>query len=283
MKKIATIIVTYNGEKWMNRCLDSVVKSTYPSDIFVVDNCSDDDTLAIVKKYPVNLQILPFNAGFGYANNSVLQKLMDSDYDYFFLMNQDIYLEENSLKQIVNFSSNHPETGIIAPIQYDGEGQNIDANFQQYIKLSKEHQTFYETTFCNAAAWLITKECLQKVELFNSYFPHYGEDRNYCERAKYHDFKIAIVKETKVLHDRTQKMSQEKALKLAKIKLLTIFLNPNKTKSQSITSGFINVIGISKYLFKKYNSYTAAFALFKEYLILFKKRTELELEKNKQK
>ena len=283
MKKIATIIVTYNGEKWINRCLDSVLKSTYPTDIYVVDNCSNDDTLALIKSYPVNLEVLHFNAGFGYANNSVLQKLMDSDYDYFFLMNQDIYLEENSLKQIVDFSSNHPETGIIAPIQYDGEGQNIDANFQQYINLSIDKKNFYETTFCNAAAWLITKECLQKVGFFNSYFPHYGEDRNYCERAKYHDFKIAIVKETKVLHDRTQKMTPEKALKLAKIKLLTIFLNPNKTKSQSITSGFINVFGISKYLFKKYSSYTAVFALLKEYFILFKKRNELEFEKNKQK
>lgn len=283
MKKIATIIVTYNGEKWINRCLDSVLKSTYPTDIYVVDNCSNDDTLALIKSYPVNLEVLHFNAGFGYANNSVLQKLMDSDYDYFFLMNQDIYLEGNSLKQIVDFSSNHPETGIIAPIQYDGEGQNIDANFQQYINLSIDKKNFYETTFCNAAAWLITKECLQKVGFFNSYFPHYGEDRNYCERAKYHDFKIAIVKETKVLHDRTQKMTPEKALKLAKIKLLTIFLNPNKTKSQSITSGFINVFGISKYLFKKYSSYTAVFALLKEYFILFKKRNELEFEKNKQK
>ncbi|MDP2455198.1 MULTISPECIES: glycosyltransferase family 2 protein [unclassified Kaistella] len=283
MKKIATIIVTYNGEKWINRCLDSVLKSTYPTDIYVVDNCSNDDTLALIKSYPVNLEVLHFNAGFGYANNSVLQKLMDSDYDYFFLMNQDIYLEENSLKQIVDFSSNHPETGIIAPIQYDGEGQNIDANFQQFINLSIDKKNFYETTFCNAAAWLITKECLQKVGFFNSYFPHYGEDRNYCERAKYHDFKIAIVKETKVLHDRTQKMTPEKALKLAKIKLLTIFLNPNKTKSQSITSGFTNVFGISKYLFKKYSSYTAVFALLKEYFILFKKRNELEFEKNKQK
>ena len=214
---------------------------------------------------------------------SQLKKLMNSDYDYFFLINQDLYLEENSLNQIVDFANNHAEVGIIAPIQYDGEGKNIDTNFQQYLKLSKDKDTYYETSFCNAAAWLITKDCLQKVGLFNSNFPHYGEDRNYCERAKYHQFKIAIVKDTKVLHDRTQKMTTEKAIKLAKIKLLTIFLNPNKTKSQSMTSGLINVFGIGKFLFKKYNSYTSVFELMKEYLILFKKRNVLEIEKNKQK
>lgn len=283
MKKIATIIVTYNGEKWIKKCLNSVVSSGYSTDIFVVDNYSTDQTLFIVKEFPVQLETLNFNAGFGYANNLALKKLQNSDYDYFFLINQDLYLEGNVLEKLVTFATSHPEMGIIAPIQYDGEGKNIDTNFKQYLNLSEEKENFYETNFCNAAAWLLTKECLQKVGLFNINFQHYGEDRNYCERAKYHQFKIAIVKDTKVLHDRTQKMTTEKAIKLAKIKLLTIFLNPNKTKSQSVTSGLINVFGISKFLLKKYNSYTSVFPLMKEYLILFKKRTELELEKNKQK
>lgn len=283
MKKIATIIVTYNGENWIDRCLTSVLRSTHFSDIYVVDNCSTDDTVSMVKNFPVNLEILDFNAGFGYANNVALKKLMDLDYDYFLLINQDIYLEQNTIEKLLSFAESHPEMGIIAPIQFDGEGQNVDTNFGQYIKLSKDKGDYLDTTFCNAAAWLITKNCLQKVGLFNPLFKHYGEDRNYCERSKYHDCKIAIVKNTKVLHDRTQKMTTEKAIKLAKIKLLTIFLDPNKAKSQSITSGLINVLGISKYLFKKYNSYTAVFILTKEYFILFKKRNELELEKNKQK
>lgn len=283
MKKIATIIVTYNGEKWIKKCLDSIVNSPYPTDIFVVDNCSTDQTLSIVKKFPVQIDALNFNSGFGYANNFALKKLMNSGYDYFFLINQDLYLESNVIEKLLNFSESNPEFGIIAPIQFDGEGKNIDTNFQQYIKLSEEKEYFYETSFCNAAAWLITKECLQKVGFFSAYFPHYGEDRNYCERANYHQFKIAIAKDTKVLHDRTQKMTTEKAIKLAKIKLLTIFLNPNKTKSQSITSGLINVFGIGKFLFKKYNSYTSIFELLKEYFVLFKKRNELEIEKNKQK
>jgi len=283
MKKIATIIVTYNGEKWLEQCLKSVLNSTYPSEIFVVDNCSQDKTLEIIKNYGVNLEVLDFNAGFGYANNLVLEKLLNADYDYFFLINQDLYLEKNVLQKLIDFADLHSEAGIIAPIQFDGKGEKIDTNFQQYIKLSEEKDSYFETQFCNAAAWLISKKCLEKVGLFNPLFKHYGEDRNYCERAKYHNFEISIVKDTKVLHDRVQKMTTEKAIKLAKIKLLTIFLNPNKTKSESLTSGFINVFGISKYLLKKYNSYTSIFELMKEYISLFKKRNELEVEKNKQK
>ncbi|KIA88372.1 glycosyltransferase family 2 protein [Kaistella jeonii] len=283
MKKIATIIVTYNGEKWIETCLDSVLKSSYNTDLFIVDNASTDGTLKMVNNFPLYLEKLRFNAGFGYANNVALKELLASNYDYFFLINQDVYLEVNVLEKLLSFAETHPEMGIVAPIQFDGKGEKIDTNFQQYINLSEEKENYFETSFCNAAAWLVSKSCLEMVGLFNPLFQHYGEDRNYCERAKYHQFKIAIVKETKVLHDRDQQMSTEKAIKLAKIKLLTIFLNPTKTKSESLTSGLINVFGISKYLFKKYRSYTSVFELMKEYLVLFKKRNELELEKNKQK
>jgi len=283
MKKTATIIVTYNGEKWIERCLASVVHSTYHSDLFVIDNSSTDRTLNLVKNFPLHLEKLDINAGFGFANNVALKKLENSDYDYFFLINQDVYLEENVLSKLVNFAQKHPEMGIIAPIQFDGTGKNIDANFQQYINLSEDKGDFYSTGFCNAAAWLVTKECLKKVGIFNPNFRHYGEDRNYCERAKYHNLGIAIVKDTKVLHDRSQKMTTEKAVKLAKIKLLTIFLNPNLSQSQSLISGFINVFGISKYLFRKYSSYTSVFALLKEYILHLKKRDHLEQEKNLQK
>lgn len=283
MKKIATIIVTFNGEKWIKKCLETILGSTCSSDIFVVDNCSTDQTISIVKNFPVQLEVLSKNEGFGFANNFILKKLANLDYDYYFLINQDLYVEENTLDQLVEFSENKPDYGIIAPIQFDGKGEKMDTNFQQYIKLSKEKDSYYETLFCNAAAWLLTKKCVETVGIFNENFEHYGEDRNYCERAKFHQFKIGIVKNTKVLHDRIQKMTTEKAIKLAKIKLLTIFLDPNKTKSESLASGFINVFGISKYLFKKYKSYNAVFQLFPEFLRLLKNHTYLEKEKLKQK
>lgn len=220
MKKIATIIVTYNGEKWIERCLETLQKSNYPSEIFVADNLSTDNTLSLVKKYPVHLRVLDFNSGFGYANNLILKELQNSDFDYFFLLNQDVYIEKDTLEKLVDFAENRKNFGIVAPVQFDGKGEKIDANFQQYINLSKDKVDYYVTDFCNAAAWLISKECLLKVGIFNENFRHYGEDRNYCNRVQFHNFEIAILKDAKVSHDRFQDLSKEKSLKLAKIKIL---------------------------------------------------------------
>lgn len=284
MKKVAIIIVTYNGEKLIEKCLKTVLNSTYVADIFVADNASTDSTLSILNKYKNNISIrkLTFNSGFGFANNILLKETLKRDYEYFFLINQDVYCKPNTLENLISFSTYHPEFGIIAPIQFDGNGSEIDSNFKQYIKLSKEKESFYETNFCNAAAWLISKKCIEKVGIFNELFKHYGEDRNYCDRVKFHGFKIAILKSTEVLHDREQKMTPEKALKMAKIKMLTIFLNPNFSKSKSLGTAFYNVFGLGKYILKKYKK-PAFKDLFKEFQTLFKRRNYLELEKNKNK
>lgn len=50
MMKILTIIVSYNFEKWISRCLNSLQASSHPTDIIVIDNCSKDRTVEIIKK-----------------------------------------------------------------------------------------------------------------------------------------------------------------------------------------------------------------------------------------
>lgn len=48
---VLIIIVTYNGEKWIRNCLDSIMNSNYLADIFIVDNASIDNTVAILDLY----------------------------------------------------------------------------------------------------------------------------------------------------------------------------------------------------------------------------------------
>ena len=51
----------------------------------------------------------------------------------------------------------------------------------------------YPLLFVNAAAWLMSVECIKNIGGFDtSLFVHYGEDSNFCQRMKYHDFKIIL-------------------------------------------------------------------------------------------
>ena len=59
--------------------------------------------------------------------------------------------------------------------------------------------------FVNAAAWLISKDCLSVIGGFDPLFFHYGEDENYCQRARFHNIKIGIANFALIKHDREKR------------------------------------------------------------------------------
>ncbi|HZE84722.1 MAG TPA: glycosyltransferase, partial [Puia sp.] len=44
------IIVTYNGIAWVEKCLNSLIRSSYPLTVLVVDNCSTDSTVPTIRE-----------------------------------------------------------------------------------------------------------------------------------------------------------------------------------------------------------------------------------------
>ena len=92
----------------------------------------------------------------------------------------------------------------------------------------------YETTFVNAAAWLISKKCLLAVGGFDPLYPHYGEDTDYIQRAQYFGFKIGIVPSVKIWHD-SKILSWTEILKNRK-RMLTIYFSDVKSIGGSLRS-----------------------------------------------
>ena len=131
MEKILVIIVTYNGMEWMERCLDSLTRSTLPSDIFIVDNGSTDGTQDYIRTCGKDIIFRQSgeNLGFGRANNLGLQYAVDNGYDYVYLLNQDAWVEEATFETLINVHRSHPEYGILSPMQIQANGQHMDRNF----------------------------------------------------------------------------------------------------------------------------------------------------------
>jgi len=210
------IIVTYNSMPWINRCLSSC--GNYP--IIVVDNASTDETVAfIVSNYPnVILLKQAKNLGFGQANNLGIRFALDHGAEHVFLLNQDAYLVTDVLEQLVRFQKSHPDYGILSPIHITGNKEKLDKNFSNYMLREKTGQFYsdfvlgnplanvYDVPFVNAAAWLVSKKCLETVGGFDPLFFHYGEDDNYCQRVAYHGFKIGVLPKTYVIHDREDRV-----------------------------------------------------------------------------
>ena len=217
--KLLVIIVTYNGMKWLERCLSSLTASSVASDVFIVDNGSTDGSQDYIRSYFKEAIFIQSeeNLGFGKANNIGLQYAYEKGYEYVYLLNQDAWVEENTFETLIAMHKQHPEYGILSPIQTQADMTRMDKNFLNNVAYRTigssliedlyfgQTKDIYDVEDVMAAHWLISRDCLVKTGCFSPTFRHYGEDNNYLDRAIYHGFRIGIVPATKAVHDRADR------------------------------------------------------------------------------
>ena len=197
---------------WLEKCLGS----TGDLPVVVIDNNSTDGTLEFVKENFPKIICLPQdrNLGFGPANNIGISYALKKGAEHVFLLNQDAYLLDGSLDKLIETQKSYANYGVLSPIHLNGDGTRLDQYFSNYLNyganpdfytdfvLDKKKAEIYEVPFVNAAGWLISRECLEMVGGFDPLFFQYGEDDNYCQRLRYHKYKIGVVPDAFILHDR---------------------------------------------------------------------------------
>lgn len=296
MPTIASIIVTFNATRnnWLQKCLDSLFNSTIPQEIIVIDNNSTDETVTLIKKnYPqVTLLESTENLGFGKANNAGLEIALKKGCEFFFLLNQDAWVDNDTIRSLLDKILESPEYGVLSPLHLTGDGSKLDWNFEMSASyklcsglcadfiLKKDTDHIYHSDFVCAAAWMISKKCVEKVGGFNPSFYHYAEDDNYIQRMQYHGFKVGIYPQVKIYHDRENRVFEEKfwsADYISRNKYLLNISNPNKNLD---TSDVLKHLRIS-YLKTFVNSNKTYRKQLKEELIYFRKNKTI-LENNLQ-
>jgi len=251
--KIITIVITYNAEPWLEKCFGSLTNTNLANHtILAIDNGSKDKTIEILKiKYPqVVIVETGSNIGFGKANNIGLKTALKENFDFIFLLNQDAWVFENTINSLIDVSKKNSKYGIVSPVHLNNS-EKIDAGFAYYC-LSDANSDFiydsfcanpykeiYETNYINAAAWLVTRECLEKNGGFMPIFPHYGEDVNYCERVQSSGLKIGFMPGCVIIHDRNllaRKIPFKKRMSQMYVHFLVIFASGKKSGIMAYSS-----------------------------------------------
>ena len=247
MPKIYLIIVTFNAMKWAEKCFSSLRKSSVPVQTIVVDNGSNDGTQDFIKNNFPEVEFLqsPENLGFGKGNNLGIEMAYKKGADFFYLMNQDAWIFDDSIQNLLDVFENHPkkeEIGILSPMHLDGSEEKLDLFLDKYIAQNfktrmisdlylNQVKSFYEISFINAAHWFLPKETVEKVGGFNPYFFHYGEDNEYVNRLHFHGKKILLCAKSRVVHDGKQNLKKVDYEKYAELGIETKMLNPNLPNS----------------------------------------------------
>ena len=115
-KRIAIVILNWNGCEMMRRFLPSVVRhSADCAEVIVADNGSTDDSCAMLRReFPeVGLITLPENYGFAEGYNRALRGLKA---EFYLLLNSDVEVENGWLEPLLEYMDAHPETAACQPI-----------------------------------------------------------------------------------------------------------------------------------------------------------------------
>ncbi len=215
MKKVLVIVVTYNGLHWLERCLRSVAGDPSASlgmttDVYVWDNDSTDGSADFVAAHfpQAHLVRSAENLGFSKANNMGFEWAIKKGYDYVYLLNQDAWLAPDALEALVAASEAHPDYAVLSPLQYQDGYQAFDPQFAKLYHGSAEVKRIM------AAHWLVPVGALKAIGLFEEeLFPFYGQDDDWCNRARHLGYKVGIVPAAKAVHDRAQRQeAKEKVI-----------------------------------------------------------------------
>ena len=115
MKKLAIVILNWNGAEMMRQYLPSVLENSV-GEVIVADNASTDGSVQmLLNEFPdVPVVVLEQNFGFAEGYNRALAQL--PDYAYYLLLNSDVEIRQKDWDApLIKYLDEHPECGACQP------------------------------------------------------------------------------------------------------------------------------------------------------------------------
>jgi len=223
---LSIVIVTWNSERWIDRCLQSIAGACggLAYEVIVYDNASVDATLSAIGN-GVDVIRGTANDGFAAGVNRVAARASGR---YFFLLNPDCELAPRALEILVEFLDANPVVAAAAPLLSDEAGDSqrefqlrrlptlatlvsevfgIDKLFPanrmtaryRYRELELTHPQPVEQPA--AAALLLRREVFAEVGPLDERFaPAWFEDVDYCRRLAAAGHTIFVVPAARARH-----------------------------------------------------------------------------------
>ena len=240
---LAIVIVNYNVCALLRTCLRTIEQSLGDVHyaVCVVDNCSADESVTMVRQEFPNVQIIANqeNPGYSTANNQGLKLLgveSDTPPRYCLLLNPDTELMPTTLRDAVAYLDAHPEVGVVGPKLLLPDG-SLDlacrrsfptptVSFYRMLGLSTlfpKSKIFgrYNLTYLPidqlaevdsvvGAFMLVRTTAIQQVGLLDEQFWMYGEDLDWAKRIKDSGWKVIYNPHLVTLHVKRASSSQNK-------------------------------------------------------------------------
>jgi hypothetical protein len=220
MKKIAVVILNWNGQHWLEKFLPNVEEcSASLADIVIIDNGSTDGSKQYCTHHHPQIQWIGLSKNLGFAGgyNEGLKALQ---HPYLMLLNSDVEVTPNWLNPILNWMEGSPQLAAVQPKIIDhqtkkrfeyagGAGGYIDRDgyafcagriFYEFEDDLGQYQGNQEIFWATGAAMMIRNSAWKEVGGFDADFFAHMEEIDLCWRLKNRGYSIGACLDSTVYH-----------------------------------------------------------------------------------
>ena len=214
--KLSIVLLNYQGNPVVYRCLESIFNSSYSNyELVFVDNNSDDGSYEESVKligHKENVKIIRNSSNLGFTRGYDIG-VKNSVGEYVLLLNNDTVIYPDALAELVKFMDENPNVGLA-----EGRIENIDdgihtfsdpriANFFGVLVEAGEHVTDPENfsninrIFSPVGVWpIIRKEVYERVGGYDNDYLHTEEIRDLAARVWIFGYEVGYVFSAITIH-----------------------------------------------------------------------------------
>jgi GT2 family glycosyltransferase len=211
---VSVIVVTYNGEEFINTCLESITHQSYGNvEIICVDNHSADQTPALIKEHFPQVRLKELKRNHHYAGG-INQGLQLARGQYVFIVNQDTELDRQCVSWLVKKAESEPEAGAVVPMMkfarlrgfINGIGNQVNNhdwgtdNFIYCVDIGQFEDLKEVPSACFGAV-LLRREAVDEVGPVDTGYGSFYEDVDWSLRCWFRGWKIVPASQAVIYHE----------------------------------------------------------------------------------
>lgn len=232
--KISFIILTWNSEKYILNCLNSIYNITfYEKQVIIVDNGSTDATVGIIESSFPQIHFIKNKTNYGTTvSRNMALSIIDSDSNCICILDSDTIINNFAIEDLYKVLYQNVDYLIAIPgmVNLNGVRQIACKRFPTLIikllkgipishlnnkgeKLEsyeiKNKVVPYEVDYGISACWMMKREIIDIVGYLDERYFYAPEDVDYCLRVWKSGYKVVYCSQTEIIHD-TQRLSKRK-------------------------------------------------------------------------
>jgi len=212
LPKVSVIIVTWNGEEYIKRCLNSITEDTYKNiECIVVDNGSSDRTTSIISSKFDNVTLIKLSKNEGFCRG-VNVGIAHAKGDVILLINQDVIIKTGLIQALIECLESNPMIVIAGCKIYNPDGtiqhaggilhkNGLTDHFGSGEEDKGQYDIERDCDYVTGAVFAFKAELIRKIGFFDKRFsPAYFEELDFCMRAKRAQYRVVYTFKGSAIH-----------------------------------------------------------------------------------